>query len=120
MKKTLFAVLVLLLLITSCTRPVDELIIRKVNSKNEPPITSSADLNTSDSDKLPQITTNTQTKPERLVLIINKKSKKMHLSENCSYAKKILDENKLVVGYSEFDSYLSDGYELCSYCEKHF
>ena len=116
MKKLLLIVLIVLAILVACTRPIDELIVRKVNDKNAEleAITTVVDGTTTDK------ITDAQTTFQRLVLIINKSSKKMHLSENCSYAKKINDENKLVVDYSEVDNYLSGGYEFCSYCEKHF
>lgn len=53
-------------------------------------------------------------------IIINKSSKKIHLSTKCSYAGTIKESNKLVKPRSELESYLSDGYSICSNCNKNY
>ncbi len=49
------------------------------------------------------------------VLIINTNSKKIH-SSTCSYARNIKEENKTVISSDELQSYLDDGYTMCSRC----
>lgn len=53
-------------------------------------------------------------------IIINKSSKKIHLSTKCSYAGTIKESNKLVKPRGELESYLADGYSICSYCNKNY
>ncbi len=53
-------------------------------------------------------------------IIINKSSKKIHLSTKCSYAGTIKESNKLVRPRSELESYLADGYSICSNCNKNY
>ena len=50
------------------------------------------------------------------VLIINTNSKKIH-SSTCSYARNIKEENKIAVSSDELQSYLNDGYTVCSRCK---
>lgn len=47
--------------------------------------------------------------------VINKKSKKIHASE-CSSAKKILSENMITINENEFETYIENGYSICSVC----
>lgn len=49
------------------------------------------------------------------VLIVNKNSKKIH-SSTCSYAQNMNDENKLIISSDELQSYLDNGYTMCSRC----
>ena len=53
-------------------------------------------------------------------IIINKSSKKIHLSSECGYAGTIKESNKLIRPRSELESYLSDGYSICSNCNKKY
>ena len=53
-------------------------------------------------------------------IIINKSSKKIHLSTKCSYAGTIKESNKIVSPLSELESYHSDGYSICSNCNKNY
>jgi hypothetical protein len=53
-------------------------------------------------------------------IIINKSSKKIHLSSECGYAGTIKESNKLIKPRSELESYLSDGYSICSNCNKKY
>lgn len=49
--------------------------------------------------------------------VINKSSKKMH-TDDCSFVKRMKDENKTIVTLSdsEMNQYLNNGYTLCSTC----
>ena len=53
-------------------------------------------------------------------IIINNSSKKIHLSSECGYAGTIKESNKLIRPRSELESYLSDGYSICSNCNKKY
>ena len=53
-------------------------------------------------------------------IIINKSSKKIHLSTKCSYAGTIKESNKLIRPRGELESYLADGYSICSNCNKNY
>lgn len=53
-------------------------------------------------------------------IIINKSSKKIHLSTKCSYAGTIKESNKLIRPRDELESYLADGYSICSNCNKNY
>ncbi|MBE6607512.1 MAG: hypothetical protein E7633_03005 [Ruminococcaceae bacterium] len=53
-------------------------------------------------------------------IIINKSSKKIHLSYECRYAGTIKESNKLVKPRSELESYLENGYSICSNCNKNY
>ncbi|MEG1846188.1 MAG: hypothetical protein RR239_04730 [Oscillospiraceae bacterium] len=48
--------------------------------------------------------------------IVNVNSKKIH-SSTCASGLKIKDENKIVIKKSELQSYLDNGYEMCSVCK---
>lgn len=53
-------------------------------------------------------------------IILNKSSKKIHLSKECRYASSIKESNKLVKPRSELESYLENGYTVCSNCNKNY
>lgn len=53
-------------------------------------------------------------------IILNTSSKKIHLSEECTYAKNMKGENKSVEPISKKSEYLADGYSVCSNCEKKY
>lgn len=50
------------------------------------------------------------------VLIINKKSKKIH-SSVCPYAEKISGENRYETTGDRLQTYIDNGYSLCSHCK---
>ena len=58
--------------------------------------------------------------PDTGIIILNTSSKKIHLSEECSYAQNMKDENKSVEPSSKKAQYLADGYSVCSNCEKKY
>ncbi len=53
-------------------------------------------------------------------IIINTSSKKIHLSDECGYTSSIKESNKLVKSRDELDSYLGNGYSICSNCNKKY
>ena len=53
-------------------------------------------------------------------IIINKSSKKIHLSQECGYAGTIKESNKLIKPRSELEAYLENGYSICSNCNKKY
>ena len=53
-------------------------------------------------------------------IILNKSSNKIHLSKECRYASSIKESNKLVKPRSELESYLENGYTVCSNCNKNY
>jgi len=137
MKRLLVVIVLSITLLFSCTKPLDDIVILKVNDKSSNTAESSVGTtfaeftdttpNTSpnstglvtDDKEQPISTTDVAVQGDR-VLIINKSSKRIHLSEDCSYAGKISAENKFLVAYAEMYTYLQSGYEICSYCEKHY
>ena len=61
-----------------------------------------------------------ESEPDTGSIILNTSSKKIHLSDQCSYAKNIKGENKSVEPSSKKAEYLADGYSVCSNCEKKY
>ncbi len=53
-------------------------------------------------------------------IILNTSSKKIHLSSECGYASSMKESNKLVKPRSELESYLENGYSVCSNCNKKY
>ncbi len=135
MKRLLVIIVLSVTLLFSCTKPLDNIVILNVKDKatssldttlqityptvttttlSHPNVTAQPSTTT-----LPLTTTSTAHADER-VLVINKSSKKVHLSEECSYAGKISEKNKVISSYDQLYEYLENGYEICSYCEKHY
>lgn len=126
MKRLTVVIVLSLTMLFSCTKPLDNIVILQVKDKDTTSLCYTTPVSavitipdTSSSDK-PLITTADGAVDGERILIINKSSKKIHLSVECSYADKILEENRLNVPFAELSSYLQNGYEICSYCEKHF
>jgi len=129
MKRLLVSLVLSMVLLISCTKPLDNIVILNVKDKDVTSAetvlqTTPASVDTTTVYSLTTTESNvttvyTPTGDER-VLIINKSSKKVHLSDQCSYAAKISDKNKIVSPYEQLYTYLEDGYEVCSYCEKHY
>lgn len=55
---------------------------------------------------------------ETMTVIVNKNTKKYHLSEDCAYVKKTAEENRMTLTVSGEDELLFFGYSPCSYCAK--
>lgn len=130
MKRLLIVIVLSITLLFSCTKPLDNIVILKVKDKNvnsdtnatvTTPVmtTTTTDGVTNTTDK-PSVTTTVTVVDGERVLIINKSSKKIHLSDECSYAGKISEVNKITASFAELYTYLENGYDVCSYCEKHY
>ena len=53
-------------------------------------------------------------------IILNTSSKKIHLTSECRYVGSMKESNKLVKPRSELESYLKNGYSVCSNCNKNY
>ncbi len=73
-----------------------------------------------DSDKEVKDDAEIEDEPDGGSIILNTSSKKIHLSDQCSYAKNMKGENKSVEPSSKKAEYLADGYSICSNCEKKY
>ena len=130
MKRLLVLIVLSISLLLACTKPLDDIIILQIKDKQDSSTVSTFDtkqpsydtsaylpIETSESHVITSAPDAGDTQRE---LIINKSSKKIHLSEDCSYAAKISEKNKVKAPFSEIDSYIQNGYDICSYCESHF
>ncbi len=72
----------------------------------------------SQKDESTTITEENTLKSSATTYVINKDSKKIH-KEDCSFAKRMNDENKFVVNltHEELKEYLENGYTECSSCK---
>ena len=122
MKRLLVVIVLSITLLFSCTKPLDNIVILKVKDKSSDTslITSENTTVSSEVTDDQSLTTTTVIVDTERLLIINKSSKKIHLSAECSYAGQIMDKNKVSAPYAELGDYLQNGYEICSYCEKHY
>ena len=119
MKRLLLLVVLCITLLLSCTKPLDNIVILGVKDKSTTvkttldtthlSVDTTSDIDTT-TESTVQITTFTLIDGER-VLIINKASKKIHLSFECSYAGKILEENKTLASFDQLYIYLQNKYE---------
>ena len=52
----------------------------------------------------------------RIVVLINKNSRKYHIDTACSYAVRMAEENRLLIEVPDIDYLREHGYEPCSRC----
>lgn len=52
--------------------------------------------------------------------VVNKNTKVIHVSLECSSVKKMSESNKLYIEPEEISSYIEEGYKICSVCGKDY
>ena len=115
MKKLLIIIILSTAIMISCSRPMDNTVIINVKDSD----ISSQLITTIGNTSSSVSTTTVYISGERL-LVINKSTKKIHLSGECAYVNNTLEENKQYDVYDNLYTYLQKGYQVCSYCKNHY
>lgn len=92
------------------TQQKDNITTSRKNNKTENKTTAKKPIETNTTDKPSEKITEIDS-----VLIINKKSKKIH-SSTCPYAKNINEENRFETTGDKLQDYIDNGYSVCGHC----
>lgn len=121
MPKRIFALLlslILALILVSCTpeSQTENGLFKIADAKGIPESSEDKDSNVDETEE----NGNTDNGGTGENIILNVSSKKIHLSDECTYASSMSDANKRIEPKDKLQQYLGSGYLICSNCNKKY